>query len=140
MEFNVGKFNVLKLRRNESIKTEYTYLAPGNSHLIIDNETVRDLGVIVNNQATYTDHIANIYSKISQRADLLLRILEKRSIEKWNSKIDRKNKVLQTEIDGEKKNFRKINTGLASNSASIISNFAPKIELTFLANMASKMV
>ena len=35
----------------------------------------------------------------------------KRTIEKWNSKIDTKNKVLETEMDGEKKFFRMINTG-----------------------------
>ena len=35
----------------------------------------------------------------------------KRTLEKWNSKIDTKNKVLETEMDGEKKNFRMINTG-----------------------------
>ena len=33
------------------------------------------------------------------------------TLEKWNSKIDTKNKVLETEMDGEKKNFRMINTG-----------------------------
>ena len=35
----------------------------------------------------------------------------KRTIENWNSKIDTKNKVLETEMDGEKKTFRMINTG-----------------------------
>ena len=35
----------------------------------------------------------------------------KKTIEKWNSKIDTKNKVLETEIEGEKKNFRIIETG-----------------------------
>ena len=33
------------------------------------------------------------------------------TIEGWNSKIDTKNKVLETEMDGEKKTFRMINTG-----------------------------
>ena len=37
--------------------------------------------------------------------------MEQRKKEKWNSKIDTKNKVLETEIDGEKKNFRMINIG-----------------------------
>ena len=35
----------------------------------------------------------------------------KRTLEKWNSKLDTKNRVLETEMDGEKKNFRMINTG-----------------------------
>merc|ERR1712138_147501 len=35
----------------------------------------------------------------------------KRTLEKWNSKVDTTNKVLETKIDGEKKNFRIIDTG-----------------------------
>ena len=38
-------------------------------------------------------------------------LCRKRTIESWNSKIDTKNKVLETEMDGEKKTFRMINTG-----------------------------
>lgn len=38
-------------------------------------------------------------------------LCEKKTIEKWNLKIDTKNKVLGTEIEGEKKNFRIIETG-----------------------------
>merc|ERR1711867_218151 len=32
-------------------------------------------------------------------------------VERWNSKIDTKNKVLETEIDGKRKDFRIIETG-----------------------------
>ena len=81
MEFNVGKFNVLKLGRKHELKNEYNYLAPGNEHIITDNTVVRDLGVLVNSDGTYSDHIAKIYSKISQRAGLLLRTLENRSLD-----------------------------------------------------------
>merc|ERR1712002_1424773 len=35
----------------------------------------------------------------------------KRTLEKWNSKVDTTNKVLETKIDGEDKNFRIIDTG-----------------------------
>ena len=36
MEFNVKKFNVLKLGRNESIKELYNYMTPGWSGVITD--------------------------------------------------------------------------------------------------------
>lgn len=36
---------------------------------------------------------------------------EKRTIQKWNSKTETKNKVLETEMDGEKMTFRMINDG-----------------------------
>ena len=81
MEFNVGKFNVLKLGRNEDLKNEYTYIAPGNNQIIYDYTVVRDLGVLINIDRNYSDHIAKIYSKISQRAGLLLRTLENRTKE-----------------------------------------------------------
>ena len=32
-------------------------------------------------------------------------------VEKWNSKIDTKNKVLETEIDGKRKDFRIVERG-----------------------------
>ena len=35
----------------------------------------------------------------------------KRTLENWNSKLDTKNRVLETMMDGEKKSFRMINTG-----------------------------
>ena len=38
-------------------------------------------------------------------------LCRKKTIEKWNSKINTNIKVLETEIEGEKKNFRIIETG-----------------------------
>ena len=35
----------------------------------------------------------------------------KRTLESWNSKLDIGNRVLETMMDGERKNFRMINTG-----------------------------
>ena len=32
-------------------------------------------------------------------------------VERWNSKIDTKNKVLETEIDGKRKDFTIVETG-----------------------------
>ena len=76
MDFNVKKFNVLKLGRNSDIKLNYNYIAPGLTQVITDNETVRDIGIIINSKANFNDHISKIYSKITQRAGLLLRQLK----------------------------------------------------------------
>ena len=81
MQFNIGKFNVLKLGQNTKLKSEYTYFAPGYEQVITDNTVVRDLGVMVNSDANYSDHVAKIYSKLSQRAGLLMRTLENRSLD-----------------------------------------------------------
>ena len=40
MDFNVKKFNVLKLGRNTNIKHDYNYIVPGHSQVITDNDTV----------------------------------------------------------------------------------------------------
>ena len=81
MEFNTGKFNVLKLGRNNELKHDYNFLAPGNDQITSDNASVRDLGIIVNAEANFSDHIAKIYAKISQRAGLLLRTIQNRTPE-----------------------------------------------------------
>ena len=80
MQFNVKKFNVLKLGRNSDLKLDYTYIAPGHTQVISDNSNVRDLGVIINSEGNYNDHISKIYSKVTQRAGILLRTIENRSL------------------------------------------------------------
>ena len=80
MDFNVKKFSVLELGRNTDIKLEYNYIVPGFTQVITDNDTVRDISVIVNSEANYNNHISKIYSKITQQAGLLLRTVENISL------------------------------------------------------------
>ena len=35
----------------------------------------------------------------------------KRTLESWDAKLDTKNRIMETKIEGEKRNFRMINTG-----------------------------
>ena len=51
----------------------------------------------------------------------------KRKLENWNSKLDTKNRVLETMMDGEKKIFRMINTG-SNNFGIVIENKGQKGE------------
>ena len=81
MKFNIGKFNILKLGKNTEFKEEYNYIAPSYDTSITDAEVVRDLGLMVNSNGNYNDHITKVYSKVSQRAGLLLRTLRNRSLE-----------------------------------------------------------
>ena len=73
MEFNVGKFNLLKSGKNTELMDEYIYLAPGNTELILENTVVRDLGVQMCPNLNYNEQISKIYSKTLQKAGLLLR-------------------------------------------------------------------
>ena len=59
-------------------KLDYNYIAPGLTQVITDNKTVRDLGIIVNSEANNNVHVSKVYSKITQRAGLLLRTVENR--------------------------------------------------------------
>ena len=57
MQFNVSKFNVLKLARNTDLKLDYTYIAPGFTQVITDNSNVRDLGIVINSEGNYNDTV-----------------------------------------------------------------------------------
>ena len=70
---------MLKLGKDEEIKEFHFYMAPGWSDDITDNSTVRVLSVIVNSDFNYSDHVAKVYSKVFQRAVVLLRTLKNRS-------------------------------------------------------------
>ena len=55
------------------------------------------------------DDVLKVYTYLVE-ADVPF-LCGKRTLEKWNSKLDMKNKVLETTIEGERKDFRMLNTG-----------------------------
>ena len=65
--------------KNKELKEQYNYIAPRNSEVITQNNVVRDLGLLVNPEGNYNNHISKVYSKVSQRAGLMLRTFEDRS-------------------------------------------------------------
>ena len=80
MEFNVGKFNLIKSGKNTELMKDYNYLAPGNTELILENSAVHDLGVQISPNMDFNEQISKVYSKTSQRAGLLLRTFNDRSL------------------------------------------------------------
>ena len=66
MIFNVYKLNVVRLGRKTDLNKTYNYLALGNNRIITDGSLVRDLGVMINEEGNYLDHISIVYSKILQ--------------------------------------------------------------------------
>ena len=66
MIFNVDKLNVVSIGRKAELKKTYNYLTPGNDRIITDGSLVRDLGVMINEEGNYLDHISKVYSKILQ--------------------------------------------------------------------------
>ena len=71
---------LIKHRLNKEHKLQYNYLALGNNEIISQNQVVRDLGLLVNPEGNYNDHISKVYSKISHRAGLMLRTFEDSSV------------------------------------------------------------
>ena len=81
MKFNVAKFNVIKFGRNSDMKDDYNYYGPDMNDIMLDNDEVRDLGVIISPDGSYKAHISKTISKINQRVGYLLRTFKNRSLD-----------------------------------------------------------
>ena len=81
MSFNNSKFQLVQYGRNYELRENYNYMSPDYSEVICGSETVRDLGVHINNAGNYSDHIDIIYKKSKQRINMLLRTFNNRSLE-----------------------------------------------------------
>ena len=59
--------------KTQELKNEYNYMTPGNSNVILPCDVVRDLGVLINCDGTYSDHIVKISKKAAQKIGMILR-------------------------------------------------------------------
>ena len=72
MLFNKNKFELLRYGTNTEIKHSTFYLS-ADVEIIEEKENLRDLGVIVNNQGTFDEHIDHICSKVKQKSGWIFR-------------------------------------------------------------------
>ena len=77
MLFNNGKFELLRYGNDEDLKNSTFYLS-ANNEIIEEKETLRDLGIILNNQANFDDHVSNICAKVKQKTGWILRTFHSR--------------------------------------------------------------
>ena len=70
--FNVDKFEVLKIGKNDELNQEIKYTAPDGT-ILPEKSTVKDLGVIFNNNGDFADHISTKAAKARSIAGLILR-------------------------------------------------------------------
>ena len=68
MTFNGTMFELLRYGYNEDLKNATNYLTPQANDIIEEKETLRDLGVIMNHKANFSDHIDKVCSQVSQKA------------------------------------------------------------------------
>ena len=72
MQFNDKKFELMRYGPNEDIKQSTSYKSSDGS-TIEEKQKLRDLGIIMNNEATFDDHIELVVSKVRQKAGWILR-------------------------------------------------------------------
>jgi ribonuclease P/MRP protein subunit RPP40 len=78
MEFNSKKFEVMRYGRNQTLKESTLYLTPNWEDIIEEKESLRDLGVIVSNDASFSNHVEHVCSKVKQKSGWILRTFRNR--------------------------------------------------------------
>ena len=73
MKFNGGKFQVVRYGRNQVLKEETMYFTGGMESVIEEVENVRDLGVILTNDARFDAQVEQVCKKSTQKAGWILR-------------------------------------------------------------------
>ena len=73
MEFNSTKFQVLQFGKKDT-KLNYNYMTPEAGGPIIPSNTVKDLGIYIDDDFTYKSHINEICKKVKKRIGWILRL------------------------------------------------------------------
>ena len=78
MAFNGSKFEVLRYGRNTTLKDSTFYLTPNYENIIEEKESLRDLGIIMANDASFSQHIEKVCSKVKQKSGWIMRTFQTR--------------------------------------------------------------
>jgi hypothetical protein len=89
MEFNNGKFVVLRYGKNVEIKENTSYFSGDTEEIIEEKESTRDLGIIMQNNACFDEQIDKVCKKVRQKSGWLFRTFYNRQSwflrHMWNS-------------------------------------------------------
>ena len=80
-KFNGTKFQLIRLGNSSDIKDDTLYFTENMSNIIDQFETIKDLGVVMNDQATFKNHIEKALKKARQKMGWILRTFNSRN--KW---------------------------------------------------------
>ena len=78
MEFNSNKFEVLRYGKNDDLKQSTCYLTPNSDDIIEEKESLRDLGIMMSNDASFSIHVELVCSKVKQKSAWILRTFNSR--------------------------------------------------------------
>ena len=73
MTFNGSKFQLVRYGKNEKIKDDTLYFTDNMEDVIERYEKLKDLGVIMNDKADFTDHVTNVTKKTRQKMGWIMR-------------------------------------------------------------------
>ena len=73
MVFNGTKFQVVRYGHDEEIKDDTLYFIEDTTDIIERFDKLRDLGVILNDEATFSDHVQHVEKKVRQKIGWVLR-------------------------------------------------------------------
>jgi len=80
MTFNSKKLELLRYGNNSTLKAESSYISPDGS-LIPEKAHVKDLGVMMSNTGTFSEHINTVCQKARDMCSWILRTFKSRSPE-----------------------------------------------------------
>ena len=80
MRWNDLKFQILRIGRNEDIKENTTVFSPDYGEVVESKDTIKDLGIMVEKEFTYKDHLRKAVSKTKQKSAWVLRTFRTRDI------------------------------------------------------------
>ena len=79
MQFNGKKFQLLRYGKNEDVKNNTMYFTEDTSDLVERTEVVRDLGVMLSDDAKFKNHIDKVVAKSRQKSGWIMRTFVNRS-------------------------------------------------------------
>ena len=65
---------VLRYGQNDDLKQSTCHLRPNSEDIIGEKESLRDLGIIMSNDASFSIHVELVCSKVNQKSAWILRI------------------------------------------------------------------
>ena len=115
MKWNNSKFQVLRTGKNSDIKENTTYFSPEYTNIVEEVDVVRDLGIYIDSDLTYSSHRTLTLKKIWKKLGWVKRTFRTRSVSflktAWNSLIqpysDYGSVLVCPMLKGEKRDYEK---------------------------------
>ena len=76
MLYNSKKFELLRYGKNHELKNSTVYLTPNQNDIIEEKEKLRDLGIIMSNDATFSSHVDTVCRKVNQKSGWIYRTFQ----------------------------------------------------------------